>query len=70
MYAGLFDGAESARLVVATGRRIYVHLVRGELTVQGTRLAAGDALKLTGVTQLELRDGSDAEVLVFDLPGI
>jgi redox-sensitive bicupin YhaK (pirin superfamily) len=69
MYAGLFDGAESATLQIAAGRRAYVHLVRGELTVQGTRLEAGDALKLTAVTQLALRDGADAEVLVFDLPG-
>jgi redox-sensitive bicupin YhaK (pirin superfamily) len=69
MYAGLFDGAESAQLDVKAGRRLYVHLVRGELTVQGTRLRTGDALKLTEVTRLEIRDGSDAEVLVFDLPG-
>ncbi len=69
MYAGLFDGAESAQLNVAAGRRVYVHLVRGELTAQGKRLTTGDALKLTGVTQLDIRDGKDAEVLVFDLPG-
>jgi redox-sensitive bicupin YhaK (pirin superfamily) len=69
MYAGLFDGSEAATLTVAPGRRLYVHLVRGALTVQGTRLTTGDALKLTEVTQLVLGDGNDAEVLVFDLPG-
>ncbi len=69
MYAGLFDDAESAQLNVAAGRRVYVHLVRGELTAQGKRLTTGDALKLTGVTQLDIRDGKDAEVLVFDLSG-
>jgi quercetin 2,3-dioxygenase len=68
MYAGLFDGAENAQLDVKAGRRIYVHVVRGELTVQGTRLATGDALKLTDATQLDIRGGLDAEVLVFDLP--
>ena len=69
MYAGLFDGAEAATLNVAANRRLYVHLVRGELTVQGTRLTTGDALKLTEVTQLVIGGGNDAEVLVFDLPG-
>jgi redox-sensitive bicupin YhaK (pirin superfamily) len=69
LYAGLFDGGERARLQVAEGRRIYVHLVRGALAVNGTRLAAGDALKLTGVSAVELGAGEDAEVLVFDLPG-
>jgi quercetin 2,3-dioxygenase len=69
MYAGLFDGAESAQLDVAAGRRVYVHVVRGALVVQGTRLTAGDALKLTDVTRLAIGGGRDAEVLVFDLPG-
>jgi quercetin 2,3-dioxygenase len=69
MYAGLFDGTEAAELTVAAGRRVYVHVIRGKLTVQGTQLEAGDALKLTDTTQLHIRDGQDAEVLVFDLPG-
>ncbi|MEY2853455.1 MAG: hypothetical protein RL030_587, partial [Pseudomonadota bacterium] len=69
LYAGLFDGAERATLDVATGRLAYVHLVRGGLTVNDTRLAAGDALKFTDVSSLVLADGANAEVLVFDLPG-
>lgn len=69
MYAGLFDGAEHGRLEVASGRRLYVHAVHGTVTANGETLAAGDALKLTGVTTLEFSNGADAEVLVFDLPG-
>jgi redox-sensitive bicupin YhaK (pirin superfamily) len=67
MYAGLFDGAEQASLPLDPGRKAYVQLARGELTVNGQRLAAGDALKIEGEAQLNLRDGRDAEVLVFDL---
>jgi redox-sensitive bicupin YhaK (pirin superfamily) len=67
MYAGLFDGAESATLPLDPTRAAYVHLVRGELEVNGTRLAAGDAAKLQGETNLALAHGKDAEVLVFDL---
>ena len=69
IYAGLFDGAERARLEVARTRRIYVHLVRGDLTVNGTRLNGGDALQLADVSALQLEAGRAAEVLVFDLPG-
>ncbi len=69
MYAGLFDGAERGGLEIAIGRRAYVHLVSGNLTVNGEALAAGDALKLTGAKGLDLSSGADAEVLVFDLPG-
>ncbi len=67
VYAGLFDGAESARLELPPARKAYVHLVRGELTVNGTPLRAGDAAKLEAEAAVELAGGRDAEVLVFDL---
>ena len=70
MYAGLFDAGESATLDIGAGRQAYVHLVRGALTINGTRLAGGDALKLTGAEAVDLREGEDAEVLVFDLPAL
>jgi redox-sensitive bicupin YhaK (pirin superfamily) len=67
VYAGLFDGDEAAHLTLATGRQAYVHVARGELVVNGEQLNAGDALKLRDAT-LELSQGRDAEVIVFDLP--
>jgi redox-sensitive bicupin YhaK (pirin superfamily) len=69
VYAGLFDGAESATLTVKPERRIFVHVARGSLTVNGATLAAGDAMKITATPQLLLTAGQQAEVLVFDLPG-
>jgi quercetin 2,3-dioxygenase len=69
VYAGLFQGAESAKLTIGSGRRIYVHLARGKLTANGVGLSAGDALKITRETQLLLEHGDNAEALVFDLPG-
>jgi redox-sensitive bicupin YhaK (pirin superfamily) len=44
-----------------------VHLVRGELEVNGQKLVGGDAAMLEGESQLALSAGKDAEVLVFDL---
>jgi redox-sensitive bicupin YhaK (pirin superfamily) len=67
MYAGLFDGAESAQIALDPQRKAYVHLVRGELEVNGERLSGGDAAVLDGETSLTLAKGADAEVLVFDL---
>jgi quercetin 2,3-dioxygenase len=69
VYAGLFDGAESATLAVRPGRRVYVHLARGSLAANAEALNAGDALKLTEAGELKLDGGKDAEVIVFDLPG-
>jgi redox-sensitive bicupin YhaK (pirin superfamily) len=68
VHAGLFDGAEAVDFALAPGRRAYVHVIRGELDVNGTKLSAGDALKLTAEARVGLANGRDAEVLVFDLP--
>jgi redox-sensitive bicupin YhaK (pirin superfamily) len=68
VYAGLLDGDETARLEVAAGRRVYVHVARGQIEVNGAALSAGDALKLTDTGTVALRDGRQAEVLLFDLP--
>jgi hypothetical protein len=69
LHAGLFDGNEEASLALAPGRKGYVHLVRGALEVNGTRLQAGDAALLDGETRIALARGEQAEVLVFDLAG-
>lgn len=67
LYAGLFDGDERASLSIASGRKGYVHLVRGELHVNGLALQAGDAVLLDNEPTIDLHQGKDAEVLVFDL---
>jgi quercetin 2,3-dioxygenase len=68
VYAGLFDGADTAALTVQEDRLIYVHVARGAIQANGIALEAGDALKLSETPQLQLQAGRDAEVLVFDLP--
>ena len=67
IYAGLFDGGERAEHRLSPGRRAYVHVARGALSVNGQALSAGDALKTDADVTLER--GKGAEVLVFDLPG-
>jgi redox-sensitive bicupin YhaK (pirin superfamily) len=67
LYAGLFDGDESAELQLATGRKGYVHVVRGDLEVNGKSLKAGDAVLLQDEPRVQVRQGRQAEVLVFDL---
>src|SRR5712675_1767189 len=69
IYAGLFDGAESATLAVCLSRWIYVHVARGTLNANGSTLSAGDAVQIKDASELTISDGRQAEVLVFDLPG-
>jgi redox-sensitive bicupin YhaK (pirin superfamily) len=68
IYAGLFDGAERAEYTLAAGRRAWVHVARGALWLDDTRLSAGDGAGVTGPARLALHAGADAEVLLFDLP--
>ena len=64
---GLFDGDEAADVALDPARKAYVHVARGEITVNGEALKAGDAVRLEGEPRLSLSQGKQAEVLVFDL---
>ena len=67
VHAGLFDGTETAEFALDPARKGYVHLIRGALVVNGQRLRSGDAILLENESRIALADGSDAEVVVFDL---
>ena len=67
LYAALVDGDEQVGFAQRAGRRTYVHVVKGEVEVNGQPLTAGDALKLAGEAQVRIGRGIRAEVLLFDL---
>ena len=67
VYAGLFDGDESADLAVGAHRNVYVHVARGSVEVNGERLDEGDGARIRNAGDLHFAKGVDAEVLVFDL---
>ena len=67
LFAGLFDGTESATLTLNAERKGYVHVVRGAVAVNGQTLSGGDAALISAESRIEITNGNDAEVLVFDL---
>lgn len=67
VYAGLFDGAETATLELAADRYAYVHVAHGSVVLNGERLGEGDGVRVRDEQRLQLSEGADAEVLVFDL---
>lgn len=67
VYAGTFDTGQSADFEVRDGRRAWVQVARGVLSVNGQALTQGDGLAVTEPGLLTLSDGQDAEVLLFDL---
>jgi redox-sensitive bicupin YhaK (pirin superfamily) len=68
LYAGRFDKDQQASLQLMAGRRSYVHVVRGQVRVNGIELLTGDALEITHEEAVRIDGGRAAEVLVFDLP--
>jgi redox-sensitive bicupin YhaK (pirin superfamily) len=68
VYAGLFDGDETAAHSLASGRRAYVHVARGAAHVNGVPLRAGDAVRIEAEPEVRIEQGRAAEVLLFDLP--
>jgi redox-sensitive bicupin YhaK (pirin superfamily) len=68
LYVSRLEANESLEHAIAPGRRAYVHVIRGEVSVNGERLAAGDALKVEGETRIGAGDARAAEILLFDLP--
>ncbi len=67
LYTGLLNGSDSATLALDPARKVYVHLVRGSLSVNGHMLQGGDAAKMEAEAMLTLNAATGAEVLVFDL---
>jgi len=70
VYAGRFDGAESAQIEIGADRYAYVHVARGSVKVNGVALGEGDGARIRSERELSITDGHDAEVLVFDLRNI
>jgi redox-sensitive bicupin YhaK (pirin superfamily) len=67
LYATLLDPGDRVSHVLAAGRRAWIHVARGELEINGERLAAGDAAAVTEAGALELVARAASEVLLFDM---
>lgn len=68
LYATKLAGGARVSHTLAPGRTAYVHVARGEVSVNAVRLSAGDGARLENEAAVALADGQAAEVLVFDLP--
>ena len=67
LYAGLFDAGENAAYELKPGRGAWIHVARGELTVNGEKLVAGDAAAIETSGTIAIAGTTGGEVLLFDL---
>jgi len=70
VYASLLGSGKELELELKSGRHAWIQLVRGELDVNGAKLAKGDGAAISGESKLRLKSASgngEAEFLLFDL---
>jgi redox-sensitive bicupin YhaK (pirin superfamily) len=67
LYATVLAPGESVEHALQPERHAYVQVARGSVTLNGTKLAAGDGAAVSQEKALELTGVEDAEVLLFDL---
>ena len=67
VYAATLDAGKEVKLPLAEGRKAWLQLIRGGLTVNGEALGPGDAAGLERETSVEIKASKESELLLFDL---
>lgn len=67
IYAAMLDGTQQIDFDLRSGRRSWIQVARGEVVVNNQSLVRGDGLAINGAGRVQLRDGDNAEILLFDL---
>jgi len=67
MYASLIARDQTVQHTIASGRKGWLHVVTGAVSVNGRALEAGDGLAIEGEEALRVSSESKGEVLLFDM---
>lgn len=67
LYLGVLSPGESVTHPLRAGRHAWLQVLRGEVTINGRDLRAGDAAAVSEEEALELTAAGDTEVMLFDL---
>lgn len=69
LFAAILKGSEVVHSVthsIEDGRSVYLHVVKGSISLNGTDLTGGDGARVTGESTVTVK--GTGEVLLFDLP--
>lgn len=65
-----FKPGEQGSATVDAGRRIWIQVLRGDVTVNGAAASTSDAFAIWDEELLSINAASEAEILLFDLPPV
>ena len=68
IYAAILGESDQVQHKLAIGRTGYVHVIRGQVEVNGVALSSGDALKIKDTAEVDFTNAKEVELLLFDLP--
>ncbi|WP_343552541.1 pirin family protein [Pantoea sp.] len=66
----VFTADESDEVQIEAGRRVWIQVVKGLISVNGEQVGTSDALAIWDESALSIKADSDAEILLFDLPPV
>ncbi|WP_432716486.1 pirin family protein [Pantoea agglomerans] len=66
----VMTAGEQDKVAIDAGRRIWIQVVKGDVTVNGNAITTSDALAIWDESALTIEASSAAEVLLFDLPPV
>lgn len=61
---------ECAEMVIEPGRKIWIQVVKGSLTINQQPVVASDGIALADESLIKLVTSQESEILIFDLPAI
>jgi quercetin 2,3-dioxygenase len=67
LYAALLARSQCIGHPIVEGRRVWVQIARGEVSIGDERLAAGDGVAISAAGNLTVAALGDAEILLFDM---
>ncbi|MFM7352082.1 MAG: pirin family protein, partial [Microcystis aeruginosa] len=67
LYAGIMPPGQSLTHSLAPSRYGWLQVARGQITLNGVHLRAGDGAAISEETSLAIQSLEDSEILLFDL---
>lgn len=67
LYASLLAESEEVIHALADGRKAWVQIARGSVTVNGSRIQAGDGVAVADEQTIAIKAAADTELLLFDM---
>jgi redox-sensitive bicupin YhaK (pirin superfamily) len=68
LYGTLLEAGEALEYNLASDRRVWVHVARGAVTINGVALVEGDGVRIEHESVILAEGRDSAEMLLFDLP--